>query len=78
MTILTLDLDPETEAKLEQVAKESGVTTSFWVAELIRERTSSAWPEEVRRLFGSWSDEDFPSIEEIRAGQPEDLLRESL
>ncbi len=44
---------------------------------LIRERTSSTWPVAVRDLFGSWGDDDFPSLDEIRAGLPEDLPRES-
>lgn len=71
---VTLYLDAETEAKLREAAKTAGLSQSQWVVRLIRERTSSQWPESVRKLAGAWA--DFPTAEEIRSGQPEDLLRE--
>jgi hypothetical protein len=45
------------------------------VADLIREKTSTEWPDSIVKLIGTWA--DFPSLEEIRAEVPPDLPRES-
>lgn len=75
---VTLYLDGETEAKMKAAANAAGVSQSRWVAELIREKTATHWPESVAKLAGAWSDEDFPSCSEIRSGLGEDVRRESL
>lgn len=75
---VTLYLDPETESKMKAAAKSAGVSQSRWVAELIREKTATEWPNSIVKLAGAWSDDDFPSLEEIRAGMGEDAPRESL
>ena len=64
---VTLYLDFETEAKMKAAARSVGISESRWVADLIREKTATQWPESLVKLAGSWSDDDFPSIEEIRA-----------
>ena len=76
MAQITLYLDADTEVKLRQAAKAAGVSQSRWVAELIRERTASEWPESVARLAGAWT--DFPTAEEIRAGLGSDARRRRL
>jgi hypothetical protein len=75
MSQITLYLDAETENKLKLAAKAAGVSQSRWVADLIREKTASQWPESIARLAGAWA--DFPTAEEIRAGLGEDAPRES-
>ena len=75
---VTLYLDPETESKMKVAAKTAGISQSRWVADLIREKTATRWPESFVKLAGSWSDDDFPSLAEIRAGIGEDVPRESL
>lgn len=72
---VTLYLDNETEEKMKTAAKAAGVSQSRWVADLIRDKTATEWPDSIVRLIGSWA--DFPSLEEIRKGLPEDLPRES-
>lgn len=74
MSQITLYLDAETETKLKLAAKAAGISQSRWVAELIREKTASQWPESIARLGGAWA--DFPTAEEIRAGLGEDAPRE--
>jgi hypothetical protein len=71
---VTIYLDDETEARMKRAADEAGVSRSRWVAEVIREKTATEWPESVRRLAGAW--EDFPEVEELRAGLGEDVPRE--
>ena len=73
---LTLYLDNETEEKMKAAAKDAGVSLSRWVADLIRDKTATEWPDSLVKLIGTWA-EGFPSLEEIRAGLPEDLPRES-
>jgi len=72
---VTLYLDDETEAGMKEAAAAEGVSQSRWVISLIKERTNTEWPESVVRLAGAWA--DFPTAEELRSGQPEDLPRES-
>lgn len=74
---VTLYLDGETEAKMKEAAQAAGVSQSRWVADLIREKTAAHWPDSVAKLAGAWSEEDFPSLAEIRSGQGEDVARES-
>jgi hypothetical protein len=71
---VTLYLDEQTEAKVRSAAKAAGVSQSRWVADLIREKTATRWPESIARLAGAWA--DFPTAEEIRAGLGEDVARE--
>jgi hypothetical protein len=73
---LTLYLDNETEERLKAAAKAAGISQSRWVADLIRDKTATEWPDSLVKLIGTWA-EGFPSLEEIRAGLPEDLPRES-
>jgi hypothetical protein len=72
---LTLYLDNETEERMKAAAKDAGVSLSRWVADLIRDKTATEWPDSLVKLIGTWA-EGFPSLEEIRAGLPEDLPRE--
>lgn len=71
---VTIYLDDETESRLKASARSQGVPVSRWIAELVRERTATEWPEEVRRLAGAWP--DFPDAETLRRGQGADLQRE--
>ncbi|NEV60607.1 CopG family transcriptional regulator [Thiorhodococcus minor] len=72
---VTIYLDDETESRLKASAKSKGVPVSRWIAELVREKTGTEWPEEVRQLAGAWP--DFPDAETLRGEQAEDVRRES-
>jgi hypothetical protein len=45
-------------------------------SDLTLEKSTDEWPSWVAGLIGSW--QDLPTLEEIRAGFPEDLPREPL
>jgi hypothetical protein len=77
MAQVTIYLDEETEERMKRAAEDAGVSRSRWVAEVIREKTASEWPESFRRLIGTWGD-DFPELDEIRSGLGEDVPREPL
>jgi hypothetical protein len=72
---VTIYLDDDAEAQLRKAAKASGVPVGRWVAHLIREKTANEWPDEVKALAGAWA--DFPSGDDLRSQQGEDLPRES-
>lgn len=58
MSQVTLYMDKETQALLEEAAKASGLSKSRWVAELIRTQARSRWPQEFLDAAGSIP--DFP------------------
>jgi len=74
---VTIYLDDETETRMKRAAKEAGVSRSHWIADLIRERTATEWPESFRRLLGTLG-ADFPEIDELRSELGEDVPREPL
>lgn len=76
MSQVTIYLEPDLAEKMRAAAQGEGVSQSKWVAELVRLRLESQWPEDVRRLAGAWV--DFPEAESLRAGQGEDLPRDDL
>ena len=73
---VTIYLDNETEKKMLTMVKKSGISRSKWIAELIREKTSITWPENVRKLAGAWG--DLPTAEETRAEMGSDSKREPI
>jgi hypothetical protein len=76
MAQVTIYLDPETEKKLNNMVKKSGISKSKWITGLIKEKTSTSWPEPIIKLAGAWK--DLPTAEEISAGMCEDAKREPL
>lgn len=77
MAQVTIYLDDETASRMRRFANAAGLSMSAWLAELVREKTRSTWPDDVRALAGSWSDADVPSAEELRGDAPDDVPREA-
>ncbi len=73
---VTIYLDSETEKKVLNIVKKSGVSKSKWIADLIKEKTSHTWPDHIFDLAGAWK--DLPTAEDIRAGMGKDAKREPL
>lgn len=76
MAQVTIYVDDETEKKMNLMVEKSGISKSKWIAEIIREKTASTWPESVKQLAGAWK--DMPSAEEIRKEMGKDAARESI
>ncbi len=72
---VTIYLDPETERKMQGMVKQSGLSKSKWIANLIRENTADVWPKTIKQLAGAWK--DLPIADEIRKDLGQDLERES-
>ena len=71
---VTIYLDNEIENKMKHAASANHVSVSKWVADIIREKVSTEWPQDILDLAGSWKN-DFPSLEEIRSLEGEDASR---
>ena len=74
---VTIYLDNEIENKMKKAAKTGRLSVSKWIANIIKEKTSTEWSQDVVNLAGSWRD-DFPLLEELRLNQPADYNREVL
>ncbi len=76
MAQVTIYMDDDTMARMRAAAEAAGLSMSAWLARLVQERTRTEWPREVAALAGAWR--DLPNAQELRAGQPEDVVREML
>ena len=73
---VTIYLDEQTEKKMINMVQKSGLSKSKWIAELIREKTTTTWPVEVVEAIGTWK--DFPTSAELRSGFGTDAEREAM
>ncbi|MBW2014434.1 MAG: CopG family transcriptional regulator [Deltaproteobacteria bacterium] len=73
---LTIYIDNETEKKMTNMVKKSGMSKSKWIAELIRGKTANSWPDSVIQLAGAWK--DMPTAEDIRKNMGRDADREKI
>jgi hypothetical protein len=73
---VTIYLDSETEKKMSNVIKKTGISKSKWISDLIKQKMASTWPENIVKLAGAWT--DLPTAEDIRKNMAEDADRESI
>jgi hypothetical protein len=73
---VTIYLDAATEKRLNGAIKSAGISKSRWIADLIKEKVATSWPDNVASLAGAWS--DLPTLKEIRKGLGKDVKREPL
>ncbi|CAD5273797.1 MULTISPECIES: CopG family transcriptional regulator [Halomonadaceae] len=73
---VTIYIDDDTEKKMAAAAKSMNVSKSKWITNLIKDEVANEWPQAVVELAGAW--DEFPSLEEIRAGAGTDHQREPL
>ena len=73
---VTIYLEDEVEEKMSAAAKSEHLSKSKWVANLIKAKVASEWPESVTQLAGAWR--DLSLAEEGRASLGQDSERETL
>jgi hypothetical protein len=73
---VTIYIDEDTEKRMLKMIQNRGISKSRWIAELIREKTATTWPENVAKLAGAWK--DLPTAEQLRKGIGKDARRESV
>lgn len=72
MSQITLYLDDDIQALIEQRAKASGLSKSRWVSEFITKYATQEWPQDCLELAGRFA--NFPLREEA-APPPADTPR---
>ena len=73
MSPITLYLDEATQALADQAAKAHGLSTSHWVADIIRQYAAHEWPQDCLALAGRFA--DFPLREDGTSPQSDDTSR---
>ena len=73
---VTIYLDSETEKKMNTMIKKTGISKSKWISDLIKQKITTTWPENIVKLAGAWT--DLPTAEDIRKNMTEDADRESI
>ena len=73
---VTIYLDSETEKKMNIMSKKLGMSKSKWISNLIKEKITTSWPENIVKLAGAWK--DLSTAEEIRKNMAKDIDRESI
>lgn len=68
MAQITLDLDDDTLAWVEQAAKAQGLHVSRWVADVIRKHAADEWPQDCLALAGRFA--EFPLCDAGRLPPP--------
>ena len=73
---VTIYLDSETEKKMKSIVKKTGISKSKWISDLIKQKITTTWPENIVKLAGAWT--DLPTAEDIRKNMAADADRESI
>ena len=73
---VTIYLDSETEKKMKSIVQKAGISKSKWISDLIKQKITTTWPENIVKLAGAWT--DLPTAEDMRKNMAEDADREPI
>ncbi len=76
MAQITIYINHELESRVKEMAKAHNMSISRFISRLLEQNIRDNWRPEVKSLAGSWK--DFPTLEEIRGDETEDIEREAL
>ncbi len=68
-------MDSNLEENVKKLAKSTGVSISKFISNILEQKVSSSWDNDVRKLSGSWSD-DTAFSEELKYHKASDIKRE--
>ena len=66
MAQVTIYMDNNLEENVKKLAKSTGVSISKFISNILEQKVSSSWDDDVRKLSGSWSD-DTAFSEDLRS-----------
>ncbi|MDX9813539.1 MAG: DUF6364 family protein [Sulfurimonadaceae bacterium] len=75
MAQVTIYMDSNLEENVKKLAKSTGVSISKFISNILEQKVSSSWDNDVRKLSGSWSD-DTAFSEDLRTNTTADIKRE--
>ena len=76
MAQVTIYLPNDLESRIKAMAGSLDLSISKLITTLLEQKVRNEWSPDIRELAGAWG-EDFPSREEIGAGEGRDVPREA-
>ncbi len=74
MAQITIYINNDLETKIKEIASSLDTSISKYISTVIEKNIDNNWNPKIKSLAGSWS--DFPTIEEIRKCNVNDVKRE--
>jgi len=74
MAQVTIYIPNDLESQIKAMASSLNISISKFISTLLEQKVQNEWSHSSRKLAGSW--DDFPTLQEIRANQGQDTLRE--
>jgi len=74
MAQVTIYIPNNLESKIKEKASSLNISVSKFISILLEQKVQNEWSSSSRKLAGAW--DDFPTLQEIRANQGQDALRE--
>jgi len=74
MAQVTIYIPNELESRIKEKASSLDISISKFISTLLEQKVQNEWSHSSRKLAGAW--DDFPTLQEIRANQAEDTVRE--
>jgi len=74
MAQVTIYIPNNLESQIKEKASSLNISISKFISTLLEQKVQNEWSPSSRKLAGAW--DDFPTLQEIRADQGQDALRE--
>jgi hypothetical protein len=74
MAQVTIYIPNDLESQIKAMASSLNISISKFISTILEQKVQNEWSSSSRKLAGSW--DDFPTLQEIRANQGQDALRE--
>ncbi len=74
MSQITIYIPNDLESKIKAKASSLNISISKFIATILEQKVQNEWSSQSHKLAGAW--DDFPTLQEIRADQEQDVPRE--
>ncbi len=75
MAQVTIYIDNELESKIKNIAQSLNIPIGNYISMILEKSITDHWGSSIKKLPGSWN--DFPTAEELRENNPQDITREA-
>lgn len=75
MAQVTIYIPNDLESQVKDMAASLNISISKFISNILEQKVQNEWSSSSRELAGSWG--DFPTLEEIRSNQGQDVEREA-
>lgn len=74
MAQVTIYIPNDLESQIKAVANSLNISISKFISTVLEQKVKNEWSSNSQKLAGAWN--DFPTLQEIRANQGQDVPRE--